>query len=131
MRRQQEIELPELRNGDPREILAWLGHRLSILHVPGVVAADDGDLLLLTLERRATAPARRIVSLSAGELLARGLGVVIDGACVARHLEPRPIRLRTEALTHGGVPAGSGDLNRFWSTHGPGSGLQDRLGILG
>ena len=56
MRRQQDIELTELRNRDPGEKEAWLGHGLPVLHVPGVGAADDEDLLLLTLKRRAAAP---------------------------------------------------------------------------
>ena len=71
MRCQRDVEAPELRHRDPREVLARLGHRFSVLEVPRVVAAGDEDLLLLTLKRRAAAPARRIVSLPAGELLAR------------------------------------------------------------
>ena len=97
VRRQQDVQLPELRYGDPGEVQTRLRLRHGALHVPRVIAVDEEHLLLLSLQRRAAAAARRIVSLSAREFLARRSVFIIDGAHVARHFEPRPVVLRTRS----------------------------------
>src|SRR5213594_4269540 len=111
MRREQNVELSELGNGNAGEILAGLRCCILTIHVPCVVAAHDRNLLLIALERRATASAGRVISLPAGQFLARDPGVVVDRARVGRYFETRPVVLRTVALTHGGIPAGPGILN--------------------
>ena len=111
MRRQQNVELSVFSDGKAGQILAWLRDRILPVHIPGVIAADDKVLLLVTLERSATATARGIVSLPAGEFFPRVTGIVVDSARVSGHLETRPIVLGTEVLTNGSIPAGSGILD--------------------
>ena len=102
------------------------------LHVPGGIAADDEVLLLLALERRAAAPLRRIVALPSRRLLARGPVLVVDRPRVARDFEAWPIGARSEALAHGGVHAGSRNLDgpEGVGAHVLGSRLQNSPGIL-
>ena len=132
MRRQQNVELSVFSDGKAGQILAWLRDRILPVHIPGVIAADDKVLLLLTLERSAAATARGIVSLPAGDFLPRVTGIVVDSARVSGHLETRPIVLGTEALTNGSIPAGSGilDGSHVVRTHRFHRGLQYAASIL-
>jgi len=70
MRCQQQVRLPIFPDCDSREILTRLRYRVLPIDVPRVIAADDGDLLLVPLKRRAAASARRIIPLPARELFA-------------------------------------------------------------
>ena len=124
VRREPDLELPDFRSAGCHR------RRVGPLHVPAVVAAVERDELLFALNHLA---ASWIVPLPAGELLARGLGVVIDGPGVRRHLEPRPIICRAVTLAHPGDPAFPGNLDglQVVGAHVLGRRLQDRFDILG
>ncbi len=69
VRRQHDIQLPQLRNGDAVEIPAHDRDRIVPLHVPGVIAAENEIQPLVSLDRRATAALGRVGALPPGGLL--------------------------------------------------------------
>ena len=90
VRRDRELELPELVERHAVEIRARERHGHAVLHVPGVGAADDGRDALLGHRHPAE---RREVALPPRVVLARPLGVEVDGARVVGDLELRPVAL--------------------------------------
>ncbi len=131
VRRQDDLELPELVVRHDLQIRPPRESGFLTLHVPGIAAADDLHHALVAVERRAAAP-HRVVPPPPREVLPRHVRVVVDRARIGGHLEPRPVLLQVEALAHQRVPARRRVLDRLHAVepHRRRRRLQDRSRVL-
>ena len=127
---QHDLELPQIGVRHAVQIHPRERHRRVPLHVPGVVAAQNGRDVLL---RHRSPAEQRILSLPAGVILARPLRVVVDYARVVGNFIMRPVFGKPVRLADLREPAAGGVLNRLQvgSAHGLGSRLQSFPGIHG
>ena len=101
VRRQRQLELTQDVVGNAVQVHTCERDRRRPLHVPGVVAAEDGGDVLLGHRHPAVG---RIAALPARVVFTRPLRVVVDDARVVGDLEVRPVC---------GEAVGLADLRRF------------------
>ena len=128
VRSQHQLELPQIGVRHAVQIHPRERHRRVPLHVPRVVAAQNGRDVLL---RHRSPAEQRVFSLPAGVILARPLRVVVDHARVVGNLIVRPVFGKPVGLADLREPAARGVLNRLQvgGAHGLGSRLQSFPGI--
>ncbi len=105
-----DLELPQVRVGHPIEIQARERHRRIALHVPGVVATENGRDAFLGHGRPAE---KRIAALPARIILTRPFGIVVDSARVAGNFVVRPILGEPVGLADSRGPAARGISDRL------------------
>ena len=129
VRRQRQLELPEVAERHAIEIRTRERRRPIALDVPGVGAAQDRRDLFLRHRRLAE---QRVVALPPRVVFTRPAGVVVDEARVVGHLVFRPVLSEAVGLADLRGPAGAGDLQRLQvgAAHRLDRGLQDGPRIL-
>ena len=110
MRRDRDLELPEIIKRDSVEIGARERHRSITAYVPGVSPVDDrGDVLI----RHRRSAECRIAALSPRVVFARPTGLIVDAAGVIGDLVRRPTAVDRVLLADPRREAGTGVLNRL------------------
>jgi hypothetical protein len=106
-------------------------HRHLAHHVPGVVAADDGDHLVLTADVRA-ATSGRLERPRAEHVIAKRSRLVVHDADEAPHVELRPRVARDVGLSGQEGDSAALDLDRLETAcaERPGGRLERRAAVL-
>ena len=110
VRRDRELQLAELVEGNAVEISACQRYGRIVANVPGVGSADNRRDSLIGHRH---APEGREVTLPARIVFARPLGVEVDGAGIVGHFVLRPADVHGELLSDQRRRAGARILDRL------------------
>src|SRR6516165_9916045 len=110
MRRDRELKLAQIGVGNSVEIQVREGRRSIALHVPGVVAAQNGRNVLLGHGRPTE---KGISALPASVIFPRPFGLVVDRTGVVGDFVTRPVFRESIGLADSRGPAAGGVSDRL------------------